>query len=173
MRISVIFGAFALVLAACGTGTDTTTTTPPESPITTAPTTTTAPSASVEAFGAIVALASDGTAITVDLAEMLSGEEARQAAVADRVIEEGEDLPNDFYIRSLGVTEDFALAADAVINLQGFDADGSPTPVPVTVAEFVVAYESGFADPTWYGGDYFEIVVAGETVVEATQVYLP
>lgn len=34
----------------------------------------------------------------VDLAEMLTGQEAREAAIEDGVIGEDEDLPNDFYI---------------------------------------------------------------------------
>lgn len=36
----------------------------------------------------------------LDLAEMLTGEEARQAAIEDGVISEDEDLPNDFYIEN-------------------------------------------------------------------------
>lgn len=51
---------------------------------------------------AMVTVGSDETATTlgVDVAEMLSGEEARAAAVEDGVISEGEDLPNDFYIEN-------------------------------------------------------------------------
>ena len=52
---------------------------------------------------AMVTVGSDETGATtlgVDVAEMLSGEEARAAAVEDGVISEGEDLPNDFYIEN-------------------------------------------------------------------------
>ncbi len=50
---------------------------------------------------AFVTMGTDETGATtvgVDLAEMLSGDEAREKAIEDGVIEEGEDLPNDFYI---------------------------------------------------------------------------
>lgn len=41
----------------------------------------------------------DGDTIVVDTVEFLSGEEAVRAAVADGEIAEGDDLPNDFYVR--------------------------------------------------------------------------
>lgn len=38
------------------------------------------------------------TSVGVDLADMLTGDEAREKAIEDGFIGEGEDLPNDFYI---------------------------------------------------------------------------
>lgn len=50
-------------------------------------------------FGFVTVNGDNGpTVITIDLAEILTGEEAREAAVDAGVIEEGEDLPNDFFI---------------------------------------------------------------------------
>lgn len=74
---------------------DTTTTTSGDSP-----TTVVQPIADGTWF-AFVTVGEDETGemtLGVDLAEMLSGEEAREAAIEDGVISEGEDLPNDFYI---------------------------------------------------------------------------
>lgn len=50
---------------------------------------------------AFVTMGTDETGartVGVDVADLLSGEEARERAIEDGVIEEGEDLPNDFYI---------------------------------------------------------------------------
>ena len=38
--------------------------------------------------------------LSIDYAEMLSGEEAKQAAIEDGLIKPGEDLDNDYYIRN-------------------------------------------------------------------------
>jgi hypothetical protein len=46
--------------------------------------------------------------IKVDFLEMLTGEEAKAAAVEDGVISPGEDLPNDYYIRNLTTPEEEA-----------------------------------------------------------------
>lgn len=44
--------------------------------------------------------------IKVDYLEMLTGEEARAAAVEDGAISPGEDLPNDYYVRNLTTPEE-------------------------------------------------------------------
>ncbi len=52
-----------------------------------------------EWFGFVTVNGDNGsTVVTIDLAEILTGEEARKAAVDAGVIEEGEDVPNDFFI---------------------------------------------------------------------------
>jgi hypothetical protein len=43
---------------------------------------------------------SDPATIAFDVAEFLTGQEANDAAEADGVIEEGENVPNDYYIRN-------------------------------------------------------------------------
>jgi hypothetical protein len=44
--------------------------------------------------------------IKVDYLEMLTGEEAKAAAVEDGAISPGEDLPNDYYVRNLTTPEE-------------------------------------------------------------------
>lgn len=99
MRLSAIVMVVAFSLPGCtATGDETggsTTTTTADSP-----TTVVQPIADGTWF-AFVTVGEDETGevtLGVDLAEMLSGEQAREAAIEDGVISEGEDLPNDFYI---------------------------------------------------------------------------
>jgi hypothetical protein len=55
------------------------------------------------------------TMVTIDLAEILTGEEARRAAVEAGVIEEGEDLPNDFFIHDPDDEIEILTLADAPV----------------------------------------------------------
>lgn len=155
-----------LLLAACGG--------PSGAPTTTAPTTSsTAPSPPEELFGRMAGFDLDSGALTLEPAEMLSGEEARRAAVEAGVIAEGEDLPNDFFIRDLGADRTVRLTEETQIRLQGYDSGGSPTLVEGDLEGFAQAYAGGFAPPEWYGGEYVEVTVVGDTVTTLQQVYLP
>lgn len=70
-------------------------------------------------FGFVTVNGDNGpTLVTIDLAEILTGEEARKAAVDAGVIEEGEDVPNDFFIHDPDdEVEALTLADDAVIRV--------------------------------------------------------
>jgi hypothetical protein len=162
LRLAFFCVAALLLVVGCDDGSDPQTTT----------STTTTIAGSTELFGEVTSIADDEQTLTVELAEMLTGEEARQAAVEAGVIEPGEDLPNDFFIRSLDSTEEFELAEDAEITLQGFNA-GVPGPVPVTREEFVDAFVSRFAAPEWYGGDFYEMTASGDMITRLEQIYLP
>lgn len=60
----------------------------------------------------------DGDVVTVDLVEVLSGDAARDAAVAAGVIADGEDLPNDVYVDDADArTWSVPLASDVTISL--------------------------------------------------------
>lgn len=116
-----------------------------------------------------------GDGFLIDPAEMLSGEEARLAAVEDGFIGEGEDLPNDFYIRDADDhTSVVAAAPDAEYALMLFD-DGTPTETTVSYDEFVAALEG--ANPDVYGvveGVIPAMVtIDGGTVTSIIQTYLP
>lgn len=67
-------------------------------------------------FGFITVNGENGpTVVTIDLAEILTGEEARKAAVNAGVIEEGEDLPNDFFIHDPDDEIEILTLADAPV----------------------------------------------------------
>lgn len=114
--------------------------------------------------------------ITLDPAEMLSGEEAVQAAIEDGLIESGEDLPNDFYIRNQTVeTLTLTTAVDAVVTL----IVGTPEGLvdrEFSIDEFRAAWNGELAE-TIYGltPESFPVVVTVENGVvnAARQQYVP
>jgi hypothetical protein len=168
----------ALAAAGCSaTGADVDSTT------TTIDTTTTSPpGAEAIADGtwfAMVTVGEDETGemtLGVDLADMLSGEEARQAAIEDGVIEDGEDLPNDFYIDNddqilelLHVTEDAQFAL--------ISADDIGQKVLVDSEVLADVYEGTYTGDPLYtaaGAPFpMEVTVGDGVVTGAEQVYLP
>lgn len=124
-------------------------------------------------FAWLEGLAEDG--LVVDVAEMLTGEEARQAAIEAGFISEGEDLPNDFFIINPDdAVEVVPLSPEATYRLLLF-AQGVPTETEVDYAEFAAVLSGETVDV--YGVADGElpatIVVAGGVIVSVTQVYLP
>ncbi len=106
---------------------------------------------------------------------MLTGEEARRAAIEAGFISEGEDLPNDFFIANPDATvEVVPLSPDATYRLLLF-AQGVPTETEVDYTEFAAVLGGDTVDV--YGVADGElpatIVVAGGVIVSVSQVYLP
>lgn len=171
--LALAVGSLVLITACGGPETDVTTTLPGD-------TSTTIPSeqpahdlADGEYFAWVSGPTGDG--FILDPAELLSGEEARVAAIADGVISEGEDLPNDIYILDPDDnTHVVAPAGDAVYSALLF-TDGAPTETGIDYEE-LAAILSG-VDPDVYG--VFEgvmpatVTIAGGDIVSITQVYLP
>lgn len=116
--------------------------------------------------------------VVIDTAEWLSGEEARKAAIEDGVIAEGEDLPNDFYIRnSDSGTIEIAVAPEANAKVLVFDANGAIVDEEIELNELAVAFTGAYAGHTIYGlvaGEFpVDIEVDGGVVTSIEQVYLP
>jgi hypothetical protein len=113
----------------------------------------------------------------IDLAEMLSGEEARVAAVEDGIIAEGEDLPNDFYIdNDEQVMELLHGAEDAQFAL----ISGSDTAerVVVNAPILVEVYEGTYSGEPIYGVAAgtpiaMEVTISDGLVSGGEAVYLP
>lgn len=113
----------------------------------------------------------------IDLAEMLSGEEARVAAVEDGVIADGEDLPNDYYIDN----------DDEVLELLHVDEgaqfaliSGSDTSQKLLVDAPVLAevYEGTYTGEPLYGVPAgtpiaMDVTVSDGLVSKGVAVYLP
>jgi hypothetical protein len=167
------FLALVLVLAACGGGGSATTATP----VTTTSTTvavTTAPELGQFAFVRAI----DESEIRFDPATMLTGEEAVEAARADGVLAEGEDLPNDFYISNPDSEEIVAtLDPDGAYYLIGFSSYGGELVNRQLSLEELVSVLNGANTELFYGiipGDVPMILTLnGETAVAAHQQYLP
>ena len=114
----------------------------------------------------------------VDYADLLTGEEANEAAREAGEIGEGETVPNDFFISNINpAARGLALAEDAVIYVLGFDEEGAIKPVLVDRSDFETMFEGNFDPADWYGGDPrqlpYWLIIEGETVVQVEQQYLP
>jgi hypothetical protein len=165
------------LLAACsGTaGGDTTTSQPP--PTTETPGEPALPDGEYLAFVTVGKDETGEIVLGVDVAEMLTGEEARQAAVDAGVIGEGEDLPNDFFINNPEVVlELVSLAPDAEITvISGTDTSQQ---VAIDAQRLLALYEGTDTGEPVYGivaGQpiVMDLVIEGGVVTEAHAVYLP
>lgn len=113
----------------------------------------------------------------VDLAEMLSGQEAHDAAVEAGVITEDEDLPNDFFIRNEAVVlELMKFSDDAEIKV--ISAVDVSSYVDVTAEQLVALYNGTYVGSEVYGVAVgqpiaMDIVVENGEIVSAVAVYLP
>lgn len=131
-------------------------------------------------YFAMVVVGKDETGSTtlgVDLAEMLSGEEARQAAVEDGVIGEDEDLPNDFYIRNPDkVYELMHTTEDAVFEM--ISGDDVSLTVDVDTGQLAALHQGSYVGEAIYGvvaGEpmAMDVMVSSGLVSGAKAVYLP
>ena len=144
----------------------------------------TAPSPTpVIADGVWFAMTSVGTdesgAVTlgVDLAEMLSGEPARLAAIEDGVIAEGEDLPNDVYIRNPTVRYElmnFAEGAEVTV----VSAVEPGTYLAISPEKLEALFAGRQVDETIYGiakgtPIAMDVTITNGLVSEVQAVYLP
>jgi|WetSurMetagenome_2_1015567.scaffolds.fasta_scaffold27347_4 hypothetical protein len=110
--------------------------------------------------------------LSIDYAEMLSGEEAKQAAIEDGLIKPGEDLDNDYYIRNQNPKKrEFTVAAGVTIATQtregGFDQ-------PATWEEFLSFWgpkpaqdANHLKDMPWW------IIRDGNQVIDISEQYIP
>ncbi len=181
----------AVVVAACGgsvadtatttTQPSTTVTTQPTSTTTTRPSTTTSVSVNELLFGELVAFeGEDGTVnVTVELEELLSGDEAVSAARADGFIGENEALPNDYYIRDLGEELTLPVSPDVSVILQAcYESGPCVTEEAVDLDTWSVLLggeEDAGLDWQWYGAGYLPYWwhVTDGAVVLIEEQYLP
>ncbi|MFH0915070.1 MAG: hypothetical protein V1912_01310 [bacterium] len=110
--------------------------------------------------------------ISIDYAEMLTGEEAKAAAVEAGDIAPGEDLPNDYFIRNINSQKrEFTVAASASITTATL---GGGMDEPVTWAQF----KSFWAASPPAGTEHLHIMPwwierDGYKVVSIAEQYLP
>lgn len=120
---------------------------------------------------------SDQTTLGVDVAEMLSGEEAKEKAIEDGVIEVGEDLPNDFYIANdEKVYEMLHLSSDPVITV--ISGNDTSRQLEIEVDQLVALWEGEYAGEPVYGvlastPIPMDVTVADGVITSAAMVYLP
>lgn len=113
----------------------------------------------------------------VDLAEMLTGQEAREAAIEDGVIGEDEDLPNDFYIDNPEIVYELLRFTDdpEILVLSGNDPGQSLLIEPAQLGEL---YEGTYTGEPIYGVApgapiAMNVSVLDGEITRTAMVYLP
>jgi hypothetical protein len=133
------------------------------------------PNGNIKAMGYIDAAWEEGATryISIDYAEMLTGQEAVDAAVEAGYIAPGEDLPNDYFIRNDNPQKrEFQVADDASLVTVTLDGGTEEVYVDWEVfagfwTEFVPEGAAHLnAMPWWIERD-------GDTVISITEQYLP
>lgn len=120
---------------------------------------------------------SDELTVGIDIAEALHGEEALRLAVADGVIGEGEELPNDLYIRNPDTNYELLQVVEGAEILM-IPAESIEATITVSPAELAQLWEG--AHPGQLGFHMaplkplpMMIAVSGGRIVRASEVYLP
>lgn len=113
----------------------------------------------------------------IDLAEMLSGQAAHDAAVEAGVIRDDEDLPNDFFIDNPDSVVELVHLADAA-TITVLSGDDPSTGLLIDVNRLVELYEGTYAGPPVYGivahqPIVMDLDIRDGVVVSARAVYLP
>jgi hypothetical protein len=171
LRALALAGLFAVlaVAAACGDddGAAPTTEPPSTQPSTSEPE---APGEGDqrELTARIVEIYTASASIELDEVEVLSGEEAKQAAVDAGAIEPGEDLPNDVWIRDdSNATERFTVDPAAVVWI--YDCSAGCERVEVELSAFLRN------EVAPYGGDtaVWEVTLTDGMISSLLEVYLP
>lgn len=113
-----------------------------------------------------------GSTVTVDIAQLLTGDEAVKAAIADGFIEGGEtSVPNDYYIRNQNPKLRIApVAPTAAVNV--LDQPGSPDLIggSLAVLSARVAERASVADDP---GVPVQIVATAGVVSRIDEVFFP
>lgn len=135
------------------------------------------------AFGYLDTVDLINRTLAVDTAEFLTGEEANEAAVEDGVIAEGEEMPNDFYIRNQDPKlENLTLGDPGVIVLQA--CFPSPGPCVTRQAVGIDQWSELLDNPDtatellgwhWYGSALlpYWFTIQDGFVVQIQEQYLP
>jgi hypothetical protein len=112
--------------------------------------------------------------ISIDYAEMLTGQAAIDAAVAAGEIQPGEDLPNDYYIRNTNKQErQFEVSGSAAITTSTWNASADE-PRTITWADFVSLWSATPPEDAVYLRDApWWIERDGQTVIKIDEQYLP
>lgn len=85
----------------------------------------------------------DDNSLVFDVIQWLSGDEANAAALEDGAIEEGDVVPNDYYIRNQNPQlRTRAVTADVDVVLSTWDCRNIPDEKPVVFARFVELFNS-------------------------------
>jgi hypothetical protein len=155
-------------------------TAPPPSPSSPSPTATASPSGSTLAaaledgrhFGFIQSVDAGAPAMVFDLAEFLTGDAANQAAIEDGVIQPGQTIDNDYYIRNRNPRlRDLVLTPDVQIILVNWP-NCCETTVNGVLSDFAASFTT--PDDVYHGPQSpYWLTVDGGLVTKIEEQYLP
>ena len=125
-------------------------------------------------FGYVKGMDASAKTLVFDLAYFLSGEEANKAAAEDGVIEAGETVDNDYYIRNQNTRlRTVPYASSVKITLVNWP-DCCSNPVDGDVSKFVASFQPSGKDDLYMGPDsQYWLTVQDGTVVQIEEQYLP
>jgi hypothetical protein len=162
-RLAVVLAIGAAVLAAYGCGGNDETSTPSDG----------------RHFAYIQTIDTSSTpaTLTMDIAEFLSGEEANRAATEDGVIEEGDSVENDYYVRNPDETPvDLPITSDVSVTHVHCNG-GCREDLPGTLADLAASFSD--PEPKTLNDDYrgaesqYWVIVQDDEVVAIDEFYLP
>lgn len=133
------------------------------------------PNGNIKAMGFIDAVWEDDGVrhLSIDYAEMLTGQEAVEAAIEAGYLQPGEDLPNDYFIRNENAQKrEFSVSDTAVITTSTFGGVVEGTDIDWDT------FTSFWTEFTPEGGEHLSqmpwwIERAGQEVVRISEQYLP
>lgn len=125
------------------------------------------------AFGYLAVSDDEANRLLVDDAEWFTGEEANEAAAADGVVEAGEPVPNDYYIRNEDRSRaPMRVAQDAVVVLS--TVGGSiPAPQCFSWREFEQAMRDPKPSERLLQRSPYWLTVGNGEIVRIVEQYLP
>lgn len=125
-------------------------------------------------FGYIKAVDASQRTLTFDLAQLLVGQKAIDAAVMDGAIQAGESLDNDYYIRNESPKlRTLRYVEDVEIRLVNWP-DCCDKPIDGDLGAFVAAFSPAGKNDLYRGPDsQYALVVEGGGVVRIKEQYLP
>ena len=174
-RALVACAALLLLTSACGGSGAADEGQPAPPPTQTQTATATPPTA--ERFGYIRSVSTAGPTATLafDEAEFLTGKDAQKVAEEDGVVERGEPVPNDYYIRNPEkTTTTFPIANDAEITARRCPLcrNGRPGELGPFLAAFVKGRQT-YAEP--YRGKYalYWLTIENGRVAAIDEQYVP
>jgi hypothetical protein len=130
-----------------------------------------------EHFGYIRSVSTAGPTATLafDEAEWLTGEEAQRAAEEDGVVEPGEAVPNDYYVRNPDRTTR-TLPIDAEARITARRCHLCRKGKPGNLADFLAAFSKQgqtFADPYRGAQSQYWLTIEDGRVVAIDEQYVP
>ena len=123
-------------------------------------------------FGSIKAV--NATSLELDEAEFLTGEAANEAAVEDGYIEEGDTVPNDYYVDDPNQRITWLpISRDVVVELETYAEDGNVGLAPRDYTDLVCIFEETVPIDRSHTQAWYWVTVTDGVVTRIEEQYVP